>query len=178
MLLLISIGIIYQTQKLNSMKSIHFLLVLLAIILSSCNAKEEISDSEKRLIIEELQSRLNDYSDAFKRKDIVGVLNFWSNTPDFAFAGDGKLITDYDSIFVPRMQNRLPKVQEVPYFDFVVERGAILSKDAVSVTSTFDWAQIETTGDTVRARGTWLFVFMKKNGQWSVVQSAGTHILY
>lgn len=160
------------------MKSIHFLLFLLAILLSSCSANEEISDSEKRVILEELQNCLNDYADAFKRKDIAGVLDFWSNTPDFAFAGDGKLITDYDSVFKPRMQNRLPKVQEVPYFNFVVERGAILSMDAVSVASTFDWAQVETSGDTVRARGTWLFVFKKKDGQWSVVQSAGTHILY
>lgn len=150
----------------------------LFFLISSCNANKEISEFEKQKIIDELQSRLNGYTDAFKRKDIDWMFNFWSNDPDFAFASDGNLITDYDSVFKIRMQNRLPKVQEVPYFDFVIERGTVLSKDAASVATRFDWAQIETSGDTARARGTWLFVFKKKNGQWSVVQSAGTHIRY
>jgi hypothetical protein len=161
------------------MKSIHYLLVVLAVSLStSCSTQEEISDSEKKLIIEELQSRLNDYADAFERKDMEGMHNFWSNNPDFAYAGDGIISTNYDSVITYRIQNHLPKVQEVPYFDFIIERGSILSKDAASVVSKFDWAQVLTTGDTIRSRGSWLFVFKKINDQWSVVQSAGTHLMY
>ena len=161
------------------MKSIHYLLVVLAIILlSSCGAHEEVSDSEKQLIIKELQGRLDDYVDAFERKDLEGMLDFWSNTPDFAYAGDGILSTDYDSVMIIRLQNHLPKVKAIPYFNFEIERGTILSKDAASVVSIFDWAQVLTSGDTIRAKGTWLFVFKKINDHWGVVQSAGTHILY
>ena len=77
------------------MKSIHYLLVVWAVLLStSCSSHEEISDSEKQLIIEELQNRLNDYADAFERKDLDWILNFWSNDPDFAYASDGTLITE------------------------------------------------------------------------------------
>jgi hypothetical protein len=106
------------------------------------------------------------------------MLSFWSNDPDFAYAFDGSLSTNYDSVIVIRLQNHLPRVQEVPYFDFIVESRTVLSKEAASVAAKSDWAQVLTTGDTVRARGTMLLVFKKKNGQWSVVQSSGTHMRY
>lgn len=106
------------------------------------------------------------------------IQNFWSDNSDFAYAADGRLSINYDSVIIYRMQNHLPKVTEVLYFNFIIERGSILSKDAASVVSNFDWAQILTSGDTIRAKGTWLFVFKKIDAQWSVVQSAGTHIRY
>ena len=104
--------------------------------------------------------------------------HLWSDNPDFAYAADGSLSTNYDSIAIYRMQNYLPNVQDVPYFKILIESGTILSKNAASVVSTFDWAQILTSGDTLRSKGTWLFVFKKDDNQWSVVQSAGTHIMY
>ncbi len=161
------------------MKSVHFIFIIFAAMLStSCSTNEEISDSEKQLIIEALQSRLDDYADAFKQKDLDRMLSFWSNDPDFAYAFDGSLSTNYDSVIAIRIGNHLPKVQEVPYFDFNLESGNVFSDEAASVAAKSDWAQVLTTGDTVRARATMVLVFKKKNGEWSVVQSSGTHVRY
>ena len=160
------------------MRLIQCFAVVLSVLLSSCSNRTEISESEKRVIVQELQNRLDEYSDAFKKKNLDMMLEFWAKTQDFAFASDGRLITEYDSVYIPRLQNHLPKVKEVPYFGFNVEKVAVLSMDIASAATSFDWAQILTSGDTIKAKGTWLFVFKKMNDQWNFIQSAGTHIRY
>ena len=161
------------------MRSTNVLIVIISIFLfNCCNTNEEISESEKQIIIEELQETLDSYKMAFEKKDMEGVQNFWSDNPDFVYAGDGKLLTDYDSVISYRFPRLFKRLQKVLYFEFTNGHGAVLSKDAASIAYDFDCGYVLQSGDTVQFRGTWLFVFRKLDDQWSVVQSAGTHIIY
>ena len=161
------------------MKPICYLLIVVAILLlNSCSSNKEISATEKQLIVEELQKTLDVYAKAFKNKDIEGIHNFWSKNPDFVFASDGKLLTDYDSVITYRYPRLFNRLQEVMYFDYTNGHGTVLSREAASLASNFDIGYVLQSGDTVQFRGTWLFVFKKFDEQWSVVQSAGTHIIY
>ncbi len=75
----------------------HFFPTVVILLLSNCSIPNEITEEEKRIIVEEIQERVENYPEALKRKDLEWFHNFWSNEEDFVFAGDGLVTIDYDA---------------------------------------------------------------------------------
>jgi ketosteroid isomerase-like protein len=159
------------------MKAIRLYLVIgLLVQLSGCDTSDNISEADRTAIIKEIQNRLSGYSEAVKRKDLDWIQKFWSNENDFVLASDGKIETNYDSVIEKEYREAFPTIKEMTHLNFNNGHALVLSKNAVSYTTNFDWQAIMVSGDTVKANGSWLYLFKKSDGQWKVVHSAGTHI--
>lgn len=155
----------------------HFFPTVVILLLSNCSIPNEITEEEKRIIVEEIQERVENYPEALKRKDLEWFHNFWSNEEDFVFAGDGLVSTDYDASITQLYLDVFPNLEEVLHFEISNGHVSVLSKDAASYVLNFDWGLI-ISGDTVQSRGSWIYVFKKSDDQWKVVHSAGTHNYY
>jgi Domain of unknown function (DUF4440) len=144
--------------------------------LLSCNTADNISEEEKATISNEVQGRLHGYLDALKRHDLDWFQNFWANEKDFVFAGDGLIQTNYDSAITKTYSDAFKNIKDFSFLNWSNEHALVINRNAVSYTTNFDWQVIMVSGDTVKAKGSWLYLFTKTDGQWKVVHSAGTHI--
>lgn len=161
------------------MKARNILLLLIILLTSSqCKEKSGLSEAEKQSIAKEIQLYANDYGDALRRKDLKWFQQFWANTNEFVFAGDGRVVTDYNSEITGKMKRIFADVKEIPVFEFSNGHVYVLSKDAASYATDFTWTVVSYKGDTTRCKGAWLYVFQKSADGWRVVQSAGTHKYY
>lgn len=159
------------------MKAIKFYLTIgLLVQLSGCSAPDSIPDAERTAITKEIQGRLDGYADAVKRKDLEWVQKFWSNEKDFVLAGDGELSTDYNSVVVKDYGDFFTTMKEMSYLNWSNGQALVLNENTVSYATKFDWQAVMESGDTIKSRGSWLYLFKKSDGQWKVVHSAGTHL--
>jgi ketosteroid isomerase-like protein len=165
-----------SSKKNIIMKAIKLLAIGLLAQLSSCGTPDNISEAERTAIAKEIQGRLDGYADAVKRKDLEWVQKFWSNEKDFVLASDGKINTNYDSAITKEYRDAFTTIKEMTHLNFSNGHALVLSKNAVSYTTNFNWQAIMVSGDTVKANGSWLYLFKKSDEQWKVVHSAGTHI--
>lgn len=159
------------------MKALDIFSTVIILLLIGCNQPKGISEEEKLAIKKEIKERVENYPEALKRKDLEWFHNFWSNEEDFVFAGDGLLNTNYDSAITQVYLNLFPNLEEVLHFEISNGQISVLSKDAASYALNFDWG-ITISGDTVKSKGSWIYVFKKSDDQWKVVHSAGTHNYY
>jgi len=153
-----------------------YLAIGLLAILSSCSNGDSVSDEERASITKEIQERLDGYANAVKRKDLEWVQKFWSDEKDFVLAGDGELSTDYNSVVVKDYGDFFTTMKEMSYLDWNNGHALVLNQNTVSYATKFDWQAVMESGDTIKSRGSWLYLFKKSDGQWKVVHSAGTHI--
>ncbi len=109
-----------------------------------------------------------------KRGDLEWFRNFSSQETDFAFASDGELLTDY-AAFGSRTKEAIVNTKELLLFRLSNSRGYVISENAVSYATNFEWQIVGQSGDTFRAKGSWLYLIEKRDGEWRGVQSAGTH---
>lgn len=156
----------------------QYSIIVTAIILFSCNQSANLSEEKKLAIIKEIQQRLDGYPEAAKRGDTLWFHNFWADVKEFTFAGDGQILTDYETTITKPYRESLSKMKEILYFKYSNGHGYVLDEDAVSYVTNFDWGMQTKSGDTLRAKGAWLYVFKKLDNQWKVVHSAGTHKYY
>jgi hypothetical protein len=150
---------------------------LAAIILTfffGCSKQETIPEKKQRALIQEIEQRLDAYPEALKRGDIEWFKDFWSGEADFAFASDGELVTDY-AAFEKGTKEAIANTKQLLLFQLSNSRGHVISENAVSYATNFEWQIIGKSGDTLRAKGSWLYLFEKRDGEWRAVQSAGTH---
>ena len=150
--------------------------ILFCILVSGCNTPETISTHEEATIKKEIQGRLDGYATAVKSKDLAWIQDFWADDDNFVFAGDGQLNSNYDSAITKSYQNAFAALKEMTYIRWTDGHPLVLSRDVVSYPTNFQWQAVMESGDTVRAKGSWLYLFKKSEGQWKVVHSAGTHI--
>jgi steroid delta-isomerase-like uncharacterized protein/uncharacterized protein (TIGR02246 family) len=153
------------------------LVVLLCFTFSCRKAEEvaeELSDQKKEEIARAVEERFADYVDAMKKIDIERLLNFWADTEGFVNAGDGLLTVGYDSL-ANRMREFISNTAKVTSFEFSKPHVYVLSNDAASLCNEYEWSLIDKDGNTVNAKGSWMYVFKKFDGVWKVVHTAGTH---
>lgn len=159
------------------MKAIKLCLAIgISAQLSSCGNPDNISEAERIAITKEVQGRLDGYADAVKRKDLEWVQKFWSDEKDFVLAGDGELSTDYNAVIVKDYGDFFATMKEMSYLNWSNGEALVLNENTVSYATKFDWLAVMEAGDTIKSRGSWLYLFRKSDGQWKVVHSAGTHI--
>jgi hypothetical protein len=56
------------------------------------------------------------------------------------------------------------------------KEGIARANDAASFSMEYEWSMISKDGNTVNAKGSWMYVFKKFGEAWKVVHSAGTHL--
>ena len=160
------------------MKHYFFLLLACVIITQGCtnNSTEVLTEQEKAIITEEVKARVVGYLEAIKTIDIERMLDFWSNTEGFVFAGDGTLIEGYDNHSTIHIKDFVSNLEKVNYIEQNEPHVYILARDAASYAMEYRWSMTMKSGDTLNAEGSWMYVFKKFDDTWRVVHSAGTHI--
>ncbi len=160
------------------MKRYFFLFLACVIITQGCtnNSTEVLTEQEKAIITEEVKSRVVGYLEAIKTIDIERMLDFWSNTEGFVFAGDGTLIEGYDNHSTIHIKDFVSNLEKVNYIEQNEPHVYILARDAASYAMEYRWSMTMKSGDTLNAEGSWMYVFKKFDDTWRVVHSAGAHI--
>jgi ketosteroid isomerase-like protein len=159
------------------MKRYFFLFLTCVIVTQGCanNSTKVLTEQEKAIITEEVKARVVDYIDAFKKLDIERMLDFWANTEGFVYAGDGSLVVGYDKYSI-QIKDLIPNTEKVNYIEQNEPYVYILARDAASYTMEYRWSLTMKSGDTLNAKGSWMYVFKKFDDTWRVVHSAGAHI--
>ena len=159
------------------MRHYFFLFLLCLLITQGCgnNSTEVLTEQEKAIITEEVKARVVDYIDAFKKLDKERMLDFWANTEGFVVAGDGSLVVGYDKYTI-QINDLIPNTDKVNYIEQNEPHVYILARDAASYTMEYRWSLTMKSGDTLNAKGSWMYVFKKFDDTWRVVHSAGAHI--
>ncbi len=160
------------------MKRYFFLFLACVIITQGCtnHSTEVLTEQEKAIITEEVKSRVVGYLEAIKTIDIERMLDFWSNTEGFVFAGDGTLIEGYDNHSTIHIKDFVSNLEKVNYIEQNEPHVYILARDAASYAMEYRWSMTMKSGDTLNAEGSWMYVFKKFDDTWRVVHSAGAHI--
>jgi hypothetical protein len=108
-------------------------------------------------------------------QDLDYLNGFWADTPDFVFAGDGELHTGH-SFIRDSNQAWFAGLAESLYCSMSNGQVHVFGPDAASLATEFEWGVVTLEGDTVRAHGSWMYVFGFVDEDWRVVHSAGTHL--
>lgn len=160
------------------MKGSLLFFAILSTLFMGCYSFNNISVEEKTQITNEIKTLLDEYPESFKNHDSKWFQRFWAKGNGFALAEDGKLETNYDSAITMRYNEAFSKFKAVAHFQLTNGVAYVLDRNSVSYATEYDWGFVTTEGDTLKARGSWLYVFKKDGVEWKVIQSAGTHIYY
>ena len=146
-----------------------------AILLMSTGCHEELSKDKKESMVREVTKKLDQYPASLARHDTLWFKNLYSNEKDFLMAADGELSTDYNESVTNYYKHFLDNMKKLLFFQWNNGQGYVISKDLISYSTNFQWELLEKNGDTLRAKGSWLYLFKNINGEWKVLQSAGTN---
>jgi hypothetical protein len=153
---------------------IFVLIPVIVLLLYGCqNPPSELSEERQIAIVNKIKERLEGYHQAVIKKDGEWFREFWANEKDFAVALDGEFITDYDPWFEKDYAQALPEIEEILHFKFGGGKAAIISENAATYATSFDWGMITTASDTIKSTGSIIYVFERTNGKWRCIQAAG-----
>jgi len=134
----------------------------------------DLTETEKAVIADAVEARIDAYGDAARAKDIDWFMGFWADIDDFVLAGDGNLV-DRDT-WEQQVRSAVSDTRAMLNFEFFNRHTYVLARDAAVHTTQFRWAYETTSGDTLRMHGSWSYVLKSFDGVWQVVHSAGTHL--
>lgn len=153
------------------------LLLGFAVLAFGCGTRtpSSMTDQERAAVAEAVEQRVSGYVEAIERQDLEYLLGFWADTEGFVLAGDGSLTIGYDT-WATQIREIVAGTASVLHAEYKNPHIYVLARDAASYSMEFDWSMATTAGDTVSATGAWTYVFKRLDGEWKVVQSAGTHL--
>lgn len=105
------------------------------------------------------------------------MFDFWSDSEDFVFAGDRKILGGYEA-WVDVLNQWAETTDRYLYWNNSNIKIEVLSRNAACYTMEFDNERISAAGDTLNTKGSWTYVFKKYDDGWRVIQTNGTHIEY
>ncbi len=154
-------------------------LVILLCFTFGCQQGEEVaeimSEQEKEEIAQAVVERLDDYVDAVDQLDFEQAIDFWADTDGFAMAGDGSLLLGFDK-WENKVRNDIDRFAKTNKLMFKNPHVYVLGRNTASCCVEFEWSFTTKSGDTIKAKGSWVYVFKKFDEVWRVVQSGGTHL--
>jgi ketosteroid isomerase-like protein len=152
-------------------------LLLVSVFVPSCqpNSGSEPSTQERAAIVAEINQRLAWYRDAVMRRDLEEYLGFWSDSEDFVFAGDGRILGGYDDWAELTAQHNA-ETEKWLKWEYRNVHVAVLSRDAASCTTEIEMSKLNVDGSTLRLKVAWTYVFKKFGDTWKVIHSNGTHV--
>lgn len=161
------------------MNSKNLIGVIIILILIGCqsNNSQELSEQEKSKIKNEINNRVDRYFEAVKLLNLEEMYEFWSESEDFIFAGDGRILGG-NKEWTNEMNEFAEITDHFIYWNNKNIKIEVLSQNAASYTMEFDNERIGVSGDTLNTKGAWTYVFKRDKGDWRVIQTNGTHIEY
>ncbi len=161
------------------MVRVKFTLLICAVIIQACTppSPSAMSEQERAAVAEAVAQRVEGYVDAISTLDLDRMLQFWADTDEFVFAGDGSLTVGYD-VYAAQLREAIGSTAQVNSIEIREPHIYVLSSDAAAYSMEFEWSMTSVAGDTTRSRGAWTYVFKRLDGEWKVVHSAGTHLYY
>ncbi len=140
----------------------------------SAGAPADLTDAERAEITAAVEASVDGYREAALSRNLDGLLALWANVDGFVLAADGE-IADYAAMETG-LRAEMATIQSVPYFELSDRHTYVLARDAASHTTRYRWSAVLTTGDTLRVRGSWVYVLKNFDGAWRVVHSGGAHV--
>ena len=152
---------------------------LILIIFLGCNHKKPgmLSEEDKELVQMAVKERVDAYFIVARQQNIDTMLGFWADSDSFVFAADGNIVIGYAG-FSGQMPNVAQMTDSVLSLEKYNEHIFVLSSHAATSTLQFKGTSTLITGDAIRSRGSWTYVFSQMNNEWKVIHSAGTHIYF
>ena len=123
----------------------------------------------------EIRQVLDGYRDAMLSRDYKKMLAFWSDTDDFVFAGDGRVLGGFGA-WKAETTRHYESTSKWEQWDWQSVHILPISDTAASATLDFRFRWVDTKGATHNVRGAWTYVFIKTNSAWKVVHTNGTHV--
>ena len=122
----------------------------------------------------EIEKVLDGYRDAMLTRDYDAMIAFWSDSEDFVFAGDGRILGGIDA-WKAQTTKDYKETERWEIWDWQNVQILPLSPESASATVEFRFRWVDKEGATWNSRGAWTYVFRKEDGGWKVVQTNGTH---
>ncbi|OVE80491.1 hypothetical protein BVY01_00130 [bacterium I07] len=156
-----------------------FLVIGFLFLMQGCSQDSDnsLSSDERATISDAIEKQVNGYFEAVNRHDVDWLLAFWADVDEFAMWDDGKLSTGYDSI-EKGTRDWFAGLTTVLHSEHSNGNAFALDKALAIYTTQYDWGIVTTSGDTVRCRGPWTYVFRPFDGGWKVVYSYGSRTFY
>ena len=134
-----------------------------------------LSARDRARITEEVDAAVLGYLSAIESLDLDRMLDFWADVDGFTFAGDGTLVVGYGP-WAEQIRTVVATMEAVSNVQRSNPHVYVLAEDAASYSMEYGWTMTSKEGETVNAKGSWTYVFVRFPDRWRVVQSAGTHI--
>ena len=129
--------------------------LLLAGLLSSIAppcAGQAPSESDAEAIRGEIREVLDRYREAMLSRDYDAMLSFWSESPDFVFAGDGRILGGFE-VWKAETTRHDGQTRSWEQRDWQSVHIGPLSKTAASATLEFRFRWVDSDGRTRNGRG-------------------------
>ena len=103
---------------------------------------------------------LDHYREAMLSRDYDAMLSFWSESPDFVFAGDGRILGGFEA-WKAEITRYYKQTRSWEQWDWQSVHIVALEETAASTTVEFRFRWIDSDGKTQNSRGAWTYVFVK-----------------
>ena len=139
------------------------------------DTNDVMSEKEKLVVEKAVTQRIKEYVESMKKLDIEKMLSFWADTENFVKAGDGTIVVGYEK-FAAQQREKMSKIVAINYVNTSNPNIYVLAKDAASYTFEFEWSMTSESGNVLKSKGSWTYVFKKFGDEWKVVHSTGSHL--
>lgn len=151
------------------MKKIFIPLILICLIISSCNTpKSEVLTEEKKLaIIEELTIINEKITEALINKDAEAGFSYMDADNFLRFIDNGRIMEDYN-ITISNFKGLYSGLNTLKLFPADI-RFTVLSESSALMTYNFSEEIVTTDGNEMKMQGAMTGVFQKINENWRMV---------
>lgn len=133
-----------------------------------------LSEQEATRIEAQTRVRVDNYIESVKALDSISMLDFWSDSEDFVYAVDGRVLGGFEP-WKTRMMDFVRNTSQVLYWKNENIHIKALADNAASYTMDFEVSTVSHEGDNSQVKGAWTYVFEKANGPWKVIHTNCTH---
>ena len=154
-------------------KMVSMLLIFGVVLMSPAEGGQV--PSEHPAVYDEIRQVLDNYREAMLTRDYDAMLSFWSDSEDFIFAGDGRILGGLEA-WKAETTRHYEQTRRWEQWEWQSVHILPLSDSAASATLEFRFRWIDSDGVTHNSRGAWTYVFVKSDGAWKVIHTNGTHV--
>jgi hypothetical protein len=153
------------------------ILIIFAIQVAPSVALGGEMDADTAKAIEsEIRIVLDGYRKAMLTRDYESMIGFWSDSEDFVFAGDGRILGGIEA-WKAQTTADYENTESWEIWDWQNVQILPLSQEAASATVEYRFRWVDNESVTWNSRGAWTYVFRKEGDDWKVVQTNGTHVV-
>jgi len=150
-------------MKLNTL----LLGLFIVVILQSCTNKQM-----KNQISSEIMEVSNQWINGNKNLNADKAIQFWSNSPDLRFAENGQFFANRDSIYATL--NNYYSITNTLNVEWLNRKISPLSNSTALMSGEFHFSLNFKDGSSWQGTNAFTGVFIKENGEWSLIQGQET----